>query len=155
MVWIAVGEKCLHQPRKLTPSVGGYYNTGPLSNPAPLPARTVGTCVGDARETTGGAPDSVSPSQPNPPSVSGAGSLPVCALALANQSQSHCWLSISPRASERTGCWPRWELAAQLLAAAAAAAKATWARSEFAARFPPRKEVKTIICFFGALKRKV
>jgi len=40
-------------------------------------------------------------------------------------------------------------LVAQFLAATAAAAKATWARREFAARFPPRKEVKAIVRLFS------
>ena len=71
-------------------------------------------------------------------------------LALANQSQSHCWLEHFAR-SLRAHWLPAaaGSLVAQLLAATAAAAKATWARSEFAARFPPRKEVKAIIPLFS------
>lgn len=71
-------------------------------------------------------------------------------LALANQSQSHCWLEHFAR-SLRANWLPAaaGSLVAQFLAATAAAAKATWARREFAARFPPRKEVKAIVRLFS------
>ena len=71
-------------------------------------------------------------------------------LALANQSQSHCWLEHFARSLR--AYWLQaaaGSLVAQFLAATAAAAEATWARREFAARFPPRKEVKAIVRLFS------
>lgn len=138
-----------------------HFNGRAPPNPGPpptlAPARDVGTRVGDAKVDRRGARlGSASPAQPDPPSANLASGVSQSAPPGSGKPVSvPLFEHFAPSLRARWLPAAARSLVTQFVAAAAAAAEATSVRSEFAARFPSRKEVK--IClppFFGHLNAR-